>query len=78
MGSRIWRVILPGIDFTTDLFEGDVVHVNAMGQHIVYLNTYEAACDLLEKRTSKYSDRPMTEMIKMCVLVALTLVIHGA
>jgi len=44
---------------------GEVVHVNAIGQHLVYLNSYEAANDLLELRSANYSDRLVTEMIDM-------------
>jgi len=44
---------------------GEVVHLNAIGQHMIYLNTYEVAVDLLERRAAKYSDRVLTEMTKM-------------
>jgi len=44
---------------------GDVTYVNAVGQHFAYLNTYEAASDLLDLRSSKYSDRLVTEVMKM-------------
>jgi len=44
---------------------GEVVHVNAIGQRFIYLNTYEVACDLLELRSAKYSDRVVTAMTKM-------------
>ncbi|KAH9028791.1 cytochrome P450 [Lactarius hengduanensis] len=37
---------------------GDVFHLNAMGQHIVVLNTQKAAADLLDRRAAIYSDRP--------------------
>jgi hypothetical protein len=44
---------------------GDVIHLDVLGQHIIFLNTYERAIDLLEKRSALYSDRvhtPMTEL----------------
>jgi hypothetical protein len=40
------------------LFLGsDIVHVELFGTHIVVLNSEKAATDLLEKRSSIYSDR---------------------
>ncbi|KAI9445986.1 cytochrome P450 [Lactarius indigo] len=36
----------------------DVIHVDVMGSHIVILNSIKAANELLEKRSSIYSDRP--------------------
>ncbi|EPS95741.1 hypothetical protein FOMPIDRAFT_1053918 [Fomitopsis schrenkii] len=35
---------------------GDIVHLNLLGKHVVVLNSYETAKDVLEQ--SKYSDRP--------------------
>ncbi|KAJ6503710.1 cytochrome P450 [Mycena sanguinolenta] len=37
---------------------GDIVHLTAFGQHIVLLNSESAVLDLLERRSSIYSDRP--------------------
>ncbi|KIJ29089.1 hypothetical protein M422DRAFT_269611 [Sphaerobolus stellatus SS14] len=42
---------------------GDVVHVNALGQHIIVLNSVEAARDLLGGRSAKYSSRPYVPML---------------
>ena len=43
----------------TDYFElgSDVIYFNALGNHIVILNSMQAANDLLDKRSSIYSDR---------------------
>lgn len=41
---------------------GDVVYLNALGQHIIVLNSPEAIQDLLIKRGSNYSDRPILQM----------------
>jgi len=38
---------------------GDIVHLEALGQHIVILNSAKAAIDLLERRSSIYSGRPV-------------------
>ena len=42
---------------------GDVVHVNALGQHIIILNSLQAAKELLERRSSIYSSRPCVPML---------------
>ncbi|KAI9467400.1 cytochrome P450 [Lactarius psammicola] len=36
----------------------DVIHANVIGSHIIILNSMKAANELLEKRSSIYSDRP--------------------
>ena len=43
---------------------GDVIYFNALGRSIVVLNSAEAAVDLLEKRSSIYSDRPPFVMFR--------------
>ncbi|KAH9160855.1 hypothetical protein EDB89DRAFT_1811985, partial [Lactarius sanguifluus] len=35
----------------------DVIHADVMGSHIVIINSMKAANELLEKRSSIYSDR---------------------
>ncbi|KIJ57253.1 hypothetical protein M422DRAFT_149956 [Sphaerobolus stellatus SS14] len=42
---------------------GDVVHVTALGKHIIILNSIKACVDLLEQRSAIYSDRPSLPMI---------------
>ncbi|THH13120.1 hypothetical protein EW146_g7061 [Bondarzewia mesenterica] len=41
----------------------DIVHVQAFGTHIIVLNTKQAADDLLDRRSSIYSDRPRMPML---------------
>ena len=43
---------------TVNLRVGDVMYFRALGRSIVVLNSVEAAVDLLDKRSSIYSDRP--------------------
>jgi hypothetical protein len=44
--------------YSTQLCSGsDVIHVDVMGSHIVILNSMKSANELLEKRSSIYSDR---------------------
>ncbi|KAH9164504.1 cytochrome P450 [Lactarius sanguifluus] len=39
-------------------FASDVIHVDVMGAHTFILNSMKSASDLLDKRSSMYSDRP--------------------
>ncbi|KAI0826682.1 hypothetical protein BC628DRAFT_251530 [Trametes gibbosa] len=41
---------------------GDVIYLKIFNENLVFLNSVEAASDLLEKRGSIYSDRPQTTM----------------
>ncbi|KAK7692050.1 hypothetical protein QCA50_005455 [Cerrena zonata] len=41
---------------------GDIIHVNVLGKHFVFLHSAEDAVALLDKRSSKYSDRPTLTM----------------
>ncbi|KAL4068362.1 cytochrome P450 [Scleroderma yunnanense] len=38
---------------------GDIVHIQVFGQHIVLLNSAKAAVEMLEKKSVKYSNRPV-------------------
>ncbi|PPR05573.1 hypothetical protein CVT24_002791 [Panaeolus cyanescens] len=47
-------------------YNSDILHLNALGQHIVVLNSLDDANELFEKRSRNYTDRsvmPTTEMI---------------
>ena len=50
----------PDLIFST---QGDVNYVTVVGQPIIVLNSYQAARDLLEKRSGKYSSRPRMVML---------------
>ncbi|KAI6142757.1 cytochrome P450 [Pisolithus tinctorius] len=41
---------------------GDVVHLEVFGEHIVILNSVDAAIEMLDKKSSIYSDRPVLPM----------------
>ncbi|KAI0794212.1 cytochrome P450 98A3 [Fomes fomentarius] len=43
---------------------GDVVYLDALGQPLILLGSYRAASDLLDKRSSNYSDRPASFMVQ--------------
>lgn len=42
---------------------GDVMHIQVLGQHIVIIDSMEAAHDLYESRSAIYSSRPNTPML---------------
>ncbi|KIJ29061.1 hypothetical protein M422DRAFT_37092 [Sphaerobolus stellatus SS14] len=42
---------------------GDVVHVEVLGQHVIILNSYKAATELVHQRGTIYSSRPQVPMI---------------
>lgn len=41
---------------------GDIIYAEVFGRRICILNSYKAAKDLLEKRSTYYSDRPRLPM----------------
>lgn len=42
----------------------DIVYLNVLGSHIVVINSFEAARDLLDRKGVLYSSRPRLVMIK--------------
>ncbi|KAF8993007.1 cytochrome P450 [Cyathus striatus] len=45
------------------LYKSDVLHLQAAGSSLIILNSYEAAKELLEKRSAIYSSRPHSVML---------------
>ncbi|KAG0699879.1 cytochrome P450 [Suillus ampliporus] len=41
---------------------GDISHIEILGQHIIVLNSVKIAMDMLDKKSSVYSDRPVLPM----------------
>ncbi|KAL4061719.1 cytochrome P450, partial [Scleroderma yunnanense] len=41
---------------------GDITHIQVFGRHIILLNSVEAAVEMLDKKSAKYSDRPVFPM----------------
>lgn len=58
-------VYFSGSDVITMLIfcEGSVTYLHVLGQGLVFLNTSEAAFDLLERKGSTYSDKPYLVMV---------------
>ena len=50
----------------TPCVDSDILHVNALGKSIVILNSYKAATELLDQRSSTYSSR------YVCLITLLT------
>ena len=46
---------------------GDIVYLNAIGQDLLVLGSQRVARELLDKRSSNYSDRPRSIMIELYV-----------
>ncbi|KAH8984409.1 cytochrome P450 [Lactarius akahatsu] len=50
-------------------YNSDIVHAKVLGTHVIVLNSTKATCELFEKRSSLYSDRPplpsLTQLIRM-------------
>lgn len=51
--------------FSLGLIIGHIVSYRTLGYDIVVLNTIQAIKDLLEKRGSIYSDRPVVHLVDM-------------
>ena len=45
-------------DIDRDVFIGDLMYLNALGQPIIFINSLKVAAELLDKRANLYSDRP--------------------
>ncbi|KAF8629505.1 hypothetical protein AX17_005631 [Amanita inopinata Kibby_2008] len=56
--KELW---LPAAEWAKEF--GDVVYLHVFGQGLVFLNSPEAAVDLLDKRGSIYSDKPQLVMV---------------
>ena len=44
---------------------GSIIHASALGSHFVVVNKLEDAAELLERRATKYSDRPEYPILKL-------------
>ena len=60
----------------TLLLGSDIVHVDVMGTHIVILNSLKAGHELLDKRSSIYSDRCDLDRRYWAVHLCYPLILH--
>jgi len=47
----------------TQSLTGDIIHLQIFGQHLVILNSSKAAVEMLDKKSVKYSDRPILPFV---------------
>jgi hypothetical protein len=66
-GTRTFSGTLHLQSFVPELVLGDVIHLTALGRHILILNSQEAVDDLLIKRGNIYSSRPHLPMCELYV-----------
>ena len=68
MDQRVWwvhRASPVTIDSITVIADSNIIHVNAAGTSIVILNSYEAAVELLERRSTLYSSRSSRHLFRL-------------
>ncbi|PPQ70818.1 hypothetical protein CVT24_001035 [Panaeolus cyanescens] len=57
---------------------GDIIHIDALGQPIIVINSAKVAQDLLDNRSTIYSDRPVLQMASLCGYArSFTLIPYG-
>ncbi|KAF7422334.1 hypothetical protein PC9H_010490 [Pleurotus ostreatus] len=56
---------------------GDVMHLEVLGNHLVVLDSREAAIDLLEKRSAIYSDRPFVRVFEILGMSDIVMMPYG-
>ena len=64
--KRFGQLYYPEIifsSFTNRRTIGDICHLNILGQDIVFINSAQAAFDLLDKRGAIYSGKPRLVMV---------------
>ncbi|KAF8895094.1 cytochrome P450 [Infundibulicybe gibba] len=49
----------------SETYRSDILYVEALGNHIIILNSREAAADIMERRAAIYSDRPSIPMLEL-------------
>jgi hypothetical protein len=62
MGGEVWYAYMGfrifNLSYTAHIPLGDVCYARFMNQDIIILNSYEAAVELLDRRSATYSGRP--------------------
>lgn len=56
----------------SEQYNSSVIYLSALNHHFVILNKMEDIAELMERRSSKYSDRPSSPMYKLLGLERLT------
>ena len=55
---------------------GDIFMIRVLNQDIIVINSKKIAKDLLDRRSSIYSDRPFLAMRESCVIALSSLILH--
>lgn len=63
--STVSKIQSSMITRQSDTSSGDVIHLKVLGKHIIVLNSYKAASELLDNRGAKYSSRPRFPLHEM-------------
>ena len=60
MAKEIWSVCYQSsfCSYLSHSLLGDLIYLNAAGQHVVVINSPKAGVALLDRRAAIYSDRP--------------------
>ncbi|KAF8895100.1 cytochrome P450 [Infundibulicybe gibba] len=48
-----------------EIYQSEILHAEAFGQHIIILNSLEDATEIMERRAAKYSSRPAVPMLEL-------------
>jgi hypothetical protein len=53
--------------YTNEVFTrlGDLVFLTVLGKNVLFVNSFKTANDLIEKRSSNYSDRAESQMVNL-------------
>ncbi|KAF9477799.1 cytochrome P450 [Pholiota conissans] len=46
-------------------YNSDILHASSLGNHVMILNNYQDAEELLDRRAAKYSDRPVLPIVNL-------------
>ncbi|KAF8895098.1 cytochrome P450 [Infundibulicybe gibba] len=65
MPSKFQPSRLAHIRQMDETYQSDILHVEALGQHIIILNSHEAAADIMERRAANNSGRPSIPMLDL-------------
>ena len=66
MEQGLWQALITLFQSSTDSNywpDSDLIRLNLLGNNVIIVNSYAAATDLLEKRGTTYSERPVFTML---------------
>ena len=80
MGEEIWKYVdnSSSPSRSHNVNPGNVLYGSALGNHVVILNKWEDAEELLGNRSVKYSDRPWIPIFEKSVLPSTRCLIQNS